>query len=95
MLVFHHLPTSAKKKTISEIHRVLKPDGKFFLVDFGKPASFLGKILLFAGSLVDGKETMKANMDGVLPLYLQESKFIVSEIADVYLENPNPFVWKS
>jgi len=35
-LIFHHLPTEIKLKALSEIKRVLKPDGRFLLVDFGK-----------------------------------------------------------
>ncbi len=35
-LIFHHLPAEIKRKALLEIRRVLKPNGRFLLVDFGK-----------------------------------------------------------
>ncbi|MDP1689565.1 MAG: methyltransferase domain-containing protein [bacterium] len=83
-LAFHHLPRLVKLKAIQEIHRVLKPDGKFILVDFGKPVSFLSRILLFVGGFIDGRDNLQANLEGVLPIYLQQVGFSVSEIAKPY-----------
>ncbi len=36
-LVFHHLKTENKKDAMKEIHRILKKDGLFLLIDFCKP----------------------------------------------------------
>ena len=33
-MVFHHLPTETKRRTFTEVGRVLKPDGSFLLCDF-------------------------------------------------------------
>ena len=83
-LVFHHLPRLTKAKAIEEIYRVTKPGGRFLLVDFGKQASILGKILLFVGSFIDGRENVKANLEGIVPIYLQKAGFTVSEVAKPY-----------
>lgn len=83
-LAFHHLPRQIKLATIQEIYRALKPGGKFLLVDFGKPISFLSRILLFVGSFVDGRDNLRANLEGILPTYLEQTGFSVSEIAKPY-----------
>ena len=36
-MMFHHLPVKIKEKGLVEIHRVLKPWGRFFLCDFASP----------------------------------------------------------
>lgn len=82
-LIFHHLKTDVKKKSMKEIYRVLKKRGRFLLVDFGQPKTLLSKILLKIGVLFEGKENMEANLKGKLPLFLEEAGFEVKE-ADSY-----------
>lgn len=36
-LLFHHLTTQNKQKTMKEVYRVLRPGGSFWIVDFGRP----------------------------------------------------------
>lgn len=36
-VTFHHLTDSAKRSTLVEVRRVLRPAGRFFLIDFGGP----------------------------------------------------------
>jgi len=36
-LVIHHLITDDKRLAFKEIHRVLKPDGELYVLDFGAP----------------------------------------------------------
>lgn len=83
-LVFHHLSRQAKRESMKEIYRVLKPNGRFLLVDFGKPMSSLSRILLYIGSFIDGRDNMKANLEGLLPMYLTETGFSVASIAKPY-----------
>lgn len=61
-LTFHHLTDSAKRSTLAEVRRVLRPAGRFVLVDFGRPTSRAAKVLLTVGSLFDGRANMRANL---------------------------------
>jgi hypothetical protein len=45
-LIFHHLSTMAKRAALAEVHRVVRPGGRFLLADFGKPRSALQWALL-------------------------------------------------
>ncbi len=83
-LIFHHLPTRVKLLAIKEIHRVLRDGGRFVLADFGKPKSVTTEVLIRLGSIFDGTENMKANLEGNLPVYLSESGFQVSEVGERY-----------
>lgn len=83
-LIFHHLPTETKQHAIREIHRVLKEGGRFVLADFGKPASATIEVLIRLGSIFDGTENMRANLEGKLPVFLAEAGFQVSEIGEQY-----------
>jgi cyclopropane fatty-acyl-phospholipid synthase-like methyltransferase len=37
--MFHHLSREVKEKTLREVRQVLKPGGRFHMVDFGGPGS--------------------------------------------------------
>ncbi len=45
ILAMHHIPNEQKEKVISEIRRVLKPNGIVLISDLGRPKNFIGKIL--------------------------------------------------
>lgn len=79
-LTFHHLTDSAKRSTLTEVRRVLRPGGRFLLVDFGRPTSRAAKVLLIVGSLFDGRATMRANLTGELPTLLHQAGFDVAEL---------------
>lgn len=85
-LIFHHLPTEIKKKALSEIKRVLKPDGCFLLVDFGKIDGAL-KLVYYAEVVlkIPEAETAKDNVEGKIPSYLREAGFEFKEVAGRYL----------
>lgn len=74
-MMFHHLSSDVKRHAANEAHRVLIPGGRFLLVDFGKPVSFLAHTLLFVVSLVDGREEMEANLRGEIPSILRDAGF--------------------
>jgi ubiquinone/menaquinone biosynthesis C-methylase UbiE len=46
-LMFHHLPRKTRQQCAIEIRRVLKPGGRVFVVDFGKPQSRRGLMAHF------------------------------------------------
>lgn len=42
-LMIHHLPKRIRPAAFAEVHRVLKPSGRFLAVDFKPPTSKMGK----------------------------------------------------
>lgn len=83
-LVFHHIPTQAKKVAIKEIYRVLNERGRFILADFGKPQTLPETVLLNLGSIFDGRKNMEANLKGQLPILLQKEGFKATEASTRY-----------
>ena len=79
-LVFHHLPPAGKRATLQEIRRVLRPQGRLLLVDFGRPRTAMARGLLGVGSFFDGRQNMAANLAGEIPDLLAASGFAISEI---------------
>jgi len=86
-LVFHHLPLDVKKKTIGEIKRILKKDGQFLLVDFGKTdnpwINIFYQIVKFLR--IEEATTLKDNVDGKLPILLKQFGFKTKEVSLQYL----------
>ena len=79
-LTFHHLDDAIKQFTLAEVRRVIRPAGRFRLVDFGRPTSRAAKVLLTVGSLFDGRANMRANLTGELPTLLHDAGFEVAEL---------------
>lgn len=82
-LIFHHLPLSVKKGAIKEIKRVLKNNGRFLLVDFGKADGLLLKLLynLEVWLHIKEAETLKDNVEGVICALLKQEGFKVRYVA--------------
>lgn len=74
-LMFHHLDSEQKLNCLREIRRVLKSDGEFHLVDWGKPANVLASLGFLPVRLLDGLEVTAANFHGELPRYIGEAGF--------------------
>jgi len=85
-LTFHHLPTAIKQRAMTEIHRVLKPGGRFLLADFGRPEGLLLKTFFALGVLLQSDEAryLQDNQAGRLPLFLEEAGFAVQELPPRY-----------
>jgi ubiquinone/menaquinone biosynthesis C-methylase UbiE len=83
-LVFHHLPDHIKGQALAEVRRVLHPEGRFLLVDLGRPRSLHGRALLWLGSLFDGRANTRANRAGELPSMVASAGFAVTEAATSY-----------
>ena len=60
-LMFHHLPTEEKGKTLRAIRRVLKPGGEFHMLDFEGPEKgahgLLSRLLHSSNRLKDNSES--------------------------------------
>jgi len=74
-LFFHHLTLVQKEKTLSEVLRVLKPHGQLHIADWGRPSNLLMKILFYQIQLLDGFETTRENVRGMLPKLIQDCGF--------------------
>lgn len=74
-LFFHHLTRENKLKTLSEVGRVLKPQGEFHVADWGLPANSLTRISSYLIQLLDGFETTADNFDGLLPRLMADAGF--------------------
>ena len=85
-LTFHHLPLELKRKTIVEIHRVLKPQGRFLLVDFGESKGGLMNVLHGVEKILGIPEagTLKDNLDGKIPNLLRDAGFNLKEALPRY-----------
>ena len=70
--VTHHLSGADKKRTFREVHRVLRPDGGFFILDFGPPFNILTRV---QASVMKNFERTADNFAGrILPM-LTEAGF--------------------
>jgi len=71
-MMFHHLPLAIKKTGLTELHRILKDDGRILLSDFGKP-TFYGAPLIFL--LLIWIEPTRFQLLGKLPALISDSGF--------------------
>ena len=91
-MVFHHLMTQDKERTLAEIYRVLKPNGELHLVDFGEPHGFYAKIMSW---LTRRFERLDDNVNGRIPEMFVAAKFFCSENMGVpyHLWYIGPIAW--
>ncbi len=66
-LFFHHLSGTAKRQTVTEISRVLKPGGELHVADYGRPANGLMAALFLVVRAFDGYDVTADNARGALP----------------------------
>ncbi|UPT68038.1 MAG: class I SAM-dependent methyltransferase [Sphingobacteriales bacterium JAD_PAG50586_3] len=74
-LVFHHLYTEGKTKSLAELFRVLKPGGRLIIADFGKARSTYTKIAFGLFRRFDGEYNTRINAQGLLPKCIQDAGF--------------------
>jgi ubiquinone/menaquinone biosynthesis C-methylase UbiE len=69
-LFFHHLETAAKERTAAEIARVLRPNGRLHVADWGQASDPLMRALALPVRLLDGFAPTRDNVNGRLPQVL-------------------------
>ncbi|MCF6284506.1 MAG: class I SAM-dependent methyltransferase [Candidatus Hydrogenedentes bacterium] len=74
-LMFHHLTKSDKRRSLEEIHRVLRPGGAFHIADWGEARSLPMRTAYLAIQLLDGFETTADNVRGLLPSMMTAAGF--------------------
>lgn len=76
-LMFHHLPVEIKEKGLREIHRVLKPEGRFFLCDFLTPHPLTATLMLL---LFVWMRSTRYQLFGKLPALIRKCGFSTPEL---------------
>jgi SAM-dependent methyltransferase len=74
-LFFHHLTGADKRRTASEIARVLKRGGALHVVDYGRPPDPLMRAAITTVRMFDGFEQTRDNVAGALPAIFEEAGF--------------------
>jgi ubiquinone/menaquinone biosynthesis C-methylase UbiE len=70
--VTHHLTSADKARAFQEVHRVLRPDGGFHIVDFGPPFNLLTRV---QASVMKNFERTADNFNGQIVPMLTEAGF--------------------
>ena len=74
-LFFHHLRTVAKEEVLREIRRVLHPQGRLVIADWGMPAGLLPRAGFCLVRLLDGFETTRDSARGAMPHLITAAGF--------------------
>lgn len=74
-LVFHQLDEETKLKSLSELYRVLKPNGKLIIADWGKAQNKLMRLTFGLVQLLDGFKTTNDNVKGLMPDFISKAGF--------------------
>jgi ubiquinone/menaquinone biosynthesis C-methylase UbiE len=72
-LFFHHLDGDAKRATLAEVARVLKPGGELHVGDYGRPADPLQAALFAPVRVFDGFAVTADNRRGRLPGMIEDA----------------------
>lgn len=75
-LVLHQLNGEQKGLALREIHRVLVPGGELHVGDWGRARSRLLRVAFLAVQILDGFESTKENVAGLLPGYIADAGFL-------------------
>ena len=78
-LVFHHLTTENKRRTLAQVREMLRAGGELHVADWGKPHNALMWIASLGIRWLDGAETTADNLDGRLVRLMAEAGFSTAE----------------
>lgn len=74
-LVFHHLDTADKRRTLARAFELLRPGGELHIADWGRAGGPLMRIAFLMVQLLDGFRTTSDNVRGRLPALVAEAGF--------------------
>ncbi|MGD9724337.1 MAG: class I SAM-dependent methyltransferase [Pirellulales bacterium] len=74
-LVFHHLTTADKVRSLEEVFRVLRVGGEVHIADWGRPHNAVMTVASLGIRLLDGTETTRANLNGEMPTLIENAGF--------------------
>lgn len=74
-LVFHQLDSETKLKCLKEIFRVLKPNGKLIIADWGEAANPIMRFTFGLVQILDGFKTTNDNVKGLMPNFIEKAGF--------------------
>jgi ubiquinone/menaquinone biosynthesis C-methylase UbiE len=63
---FHHINFELKKKVLAETARVLKPGGRFIIVDVDVPTTWFGSLCAHSGHWLFQQNEIAENIEGKL-----------------------------
>ena len=74
-LVFHQLDAETKQKCLNELNRVLIPNGKLIIADWGKAQNKLMRFTFGLVQILDGFKTTNDNVKGLMPVFIEKAGF--------------------
>jgi SAM-dependent methyltransferase len=81
-LLLHHLDADGKRAALAESRRVLRPDGRLHVADWGRPQDPLMRAGLFTLAPFDGIDGIRDHAAGRLPLFIEGAGFSAPERHD-------------
>ncbi len=74
-LVFHHLTTEEKRRTLKRVRELLKSGGEVHIADWGKAQNPAMRVAFLAIQILDGFATTTDNVRGLLPTFMTDAGF--------------------
>jgi ubiquinone/menaquinone biosynthesis C-methylase UbiE len=74
-LVLHHLLPADKRKALAEARRIVKPSGRLYVADWGRPSDPLMSGLFLVAQAVAGFDRTADHRAGRLPAFVAEAGF--------------------
>ena len=74
-LLFHHLTTEVKRRTLAKIFDLLRPGGTLHIADWGAAQDRLMRVAFLGVQVLDGFATTADNVAGKLPAFMRQAGF--------------------
>jgi ubiquinone/menaquinone biosynthesis C-methylase UbiE len=79
-LLLHHLTPDARRATLADLLRVLRPGGRLHVADWGRPRGWLPRLGFAALRVLDGRENTREHAEGRLAAVVAESGFAAVDV---------------